>query len=55
MMKRSLTLLAALLAAFACGEKNDPVDPTPEAPKTLTVSKTSFEIAQAGETVCRGQ
>lgn len=51
MMKRSLTLLAALLAAFACGEKNDPVDPTPEAPKTLTVSKTSFEIAQAGETV----
>ena len=51
MMKRSLTLLAVLLAAFSCGEKNDPVDPTPEAPKTLTVSKTSFEIAQAGETV----
>ena len=51
MMKRSLTLLAVLLAAFSCGEKNDPVDPTPEAPKTLTVSKTTFDIAQAGETV----
>ena len=50
-MKRFLTMLAALVAAFACGDKNDPVDPTPAAPTSLTVSKTSFEIAQTGETV----
>ena len=52
MMKRYLTLLAAVLAAASCGE-NDPVDPTPtpSAPTSITLSKSSFEIAQAGETV----
>ena len=52
MMKRYLTLLAAVLAAASCGE-NDPVDPTPTptAPTSITLSKTSFEVAQAGETL----
>ena len=52
MMKKYLTLLAVTLAAVACGEDN-PVDPTPTpvAPTSITLSKSSFEIAQAGETV----
>jgi aryl-phospho-beta-D-glucosidase BglC (GH1 family) len=52
MMKRYLTLLAAVLAAVSCGG-DDPVDPTPtpSAPTSITLSKTSFEVAQAGETL----
>ncbi len=52
MMKKYLTLLAVTLSAVACGE-DDPVDPTPTpvAPTSITLSKSSFEIAQAGETV----
>ena len=52
MMKRYLTLLAAALAAVSCGG-DDPVDPTPtpSAPTSITLSKTSFEVAQAGETL----
>ena len=52
MMKRYLTLLAAVLAAVSCGE-TDPVDPTPTptAPTSITLSKTAFEVAQAGETL----
>ena len=51
MMKRYISLFTTLLAVFACGEKNDPVNPTPVAPTSMTVSKTSFDIPQAGETV----
>lgn len=52
MMKRYLTILSAVLAAVSCGEDNPVVPtPTPVAPTSITLSKSSFEIAQAGETV----
>ena len=55
MMKRYLSLAALLLAAFACGEKNNPVDPVPEnpAPTAITLSGTAFSVAQGGESPIR--
>lgn len=52
-MKRFLFLSAALVAVLSCGEKNDP-DPTPvtpSAPTSITLSSSSFSVAQAGETL----
>ena len=52
MMKRYLTLLAAAVAAVACGGKDNPdPTPTPSAPGSITLSKDAFSVAQAGETV----
>ena len=53
MMKRSLSIATLLLAVFACGEKNDPVvpTPTPTAPTSITLSQNAFSVPQAGETV----
>ncbi len=53
MMKRYLSLATLLLAVFACGEKNDPVvpTPTPTAPTSITLSQNAFSVPQAGETL----
>ena len=48
-MKRYLTLAATLMAVIACGGKDNP-EPDP-APTAITLSATSFTVAQAGETL----
>ena len=53
-MKRFLMLSATLLAILSCGEKPTPDNPTPDtpsAPTSISLSKSSFTAAQAGETL----
>lgn len=49
-MKHKILAFSLAFFALACGGK-DPVDPTPAAPDSITLSSASFDVAQAGETV----
>ena len=53
MMKRYFMLWSAALVFAACGgnDPEDPTPPTPSAPAAITLSSSSFAVAQAGETL----
>ena len=54
MMKRFILISAFLMAVLSCGDKPGPDNPTPPgpvAPTSITLSASSLEAAQAGETL----